>query len=346
MEKVERYYWLDLLKIIACFCVIVNHSAKLALPYINNSCFVAIFNCIQYSLCKIGVPLFIMVSGYLFLVSSKSQNFTYKMSLKRIFRILVPLILLSILLQIYIVGIENFNFINFIKDFLVEPVVPAYWYLYMLIGLYLVTPFIKKMIDKFELKDYKIFLLVFLVIPSIFPIISEYLGFKISSYFFAAGFNFILSLYIAGAYLSKIDLSSKSLKYAMVVFLLFTILYFISLYFPYLNSGVLSYKFDSFDNIFCVCQSLSLFYIVRYFLENRKIGKYSSVVMREVSKTTFGIYLIHFVFIDLTYNLTIVQEIFSFSPNLGIVILELTVFLVSGIITFVLRHIPFVKDFC
>ena len=174
MIETKRYYWLDILKIIACLCVIANHSGGVILSYTNYSQSAVIFYCIQFALCKIGVPLFIMVSGYLFLKSEKGNDFSYKIILKRIFRIFVPLFMISLLLAIKNNGINNFNLLLFIKDFISEPYVIVYWYLYMLIGLYIVTPFVKKMINKFQNIDYKFFIILFLIVPAIISLVNIY----------------------------------------------------------------------------------------------------------------------------------------------------------------------------
>ena len=121
ISKENRYYWLDILKIIACFCVIVNHIGLFGLTEANCLPSAVLFYCLQFSLCKIGVPLFVMASGYLYLTSEKSNNFTYKMVLKRIFRIVVPLVLMTLLFTIKENGLKNFNIFEFIINFINKP---------------------------------------------------------------------------------------------------------------------------------------------------------------------------------------------------------------------------------
>lgn len=345
MSEVKRYYWLDILKIIACLCVIVNHFGGLILDFTNYSHSSVVFYCIQFALCKIGVPLFIMVTGYLFLKSEKGNNFTYKTVLKRIFRIFVPLFIISLLVTIKNNGINNFNLLIFLKSFVSEPYSTVYWYLYMLIGLYIVTPFVNKMINKFQNIDYKFFIILFLIFPAIISLVNIYFNFNVSSYFFESFFPGIIAYYISGVYLAKIDIKKEYFIIAWFFFFVLSGLFFLTLYLPYLKAGTISYAFDSYLSIFVIIQSFSIFYIVRYIFENQKFNKMIAKIISEISKTTFGIYLIHYFTFNRIINLSIIKNIFSFNAIIGVVLTELCVFIICGIITYILRKIPLVKNF-
>lgn len=45
----------------------------------------------------------------------------------------------------------------------------AYWYIYMVLGLYLVLPFIRKIVDNCNKKEIEIFLTFFILVKSIIP---------------------------------------------------------------------------------------------------------------------------------------------------------------------------------
>ena len=343
-ETEKRYYWLDLLKIIACFCVIVNHVGTIELTETNSSA-AALFYCIQFALCRIGVPLFIMVSGYLYLSSEKSDNFTYKTIFQKIYRIIVPLLLLSLLLAIKDTGIRNFNILEFIKKIIEKPYIVPYWYLYMLIGLYMVTPFIKKMIDNFKDIDYKVFLGIFLILPAIVMFLKNGLNVEISKYFFQAFFPAIIAYYISGVYISKLKLTNKKLIISIILFTTFSVLFFLTLYIPYLKTNNVSYLFDDIKDIFCIFQSLTLFYIFRHLFENKKFSKKLSLFISETSKLTFGIYLTHYLIIYRVYKFAPIHQIFMYNANIGIICIEIVVFVICGIVTYIIRKIPIIKKF-
>ena len=122
-------------------------------------------------------------------------------------------------------------------------------------------------------------------------------------------------------------------------------LYFLTFYYPYLITGKISYKYGKYNSIFCIIQSFSLFYIIRHLFENFKFNKKISIIIEEIGKTTFGIYLIHILINYRIYSLNIMQDIFSINACLGVFILEIGVFVVCGIITFIFRKIPVIKNF-
>ena len=71
----KRYYWLDLVKILACFFVVINHTGGYLLEFTNNANYSVVYYSLNFALCKVGVPLFIMVTGYLLLSFEKNfQN--------------------------------------------------------------------------------------------------------------------------------------------------------------------------------------------------------------------------------------------------------------------------------
>ncbi len=345
MEKSKRYIWLDIIKMIACFCVIVNHTEGYLLEYTNYAKMPTLFYCMQFCLCKMGIPLFIMTTGYLLLTNSQNNEFNFKDVFRRIFRIIIPLIGIQLLLFIKDNGLTNFSLIAFLKSFLHEPYMIPYWYLYMLIGLYLITPFIKKMVNNFNINDYKIFIVIFLVIPSLLPILNNYMHIDFSNYFFQAFFPMIMAFFIAGVYLSKVTISKKKLWFSIFLLFISSIFYFLTLYYPYLTNGNISYQYDTYTSIFCIVQSFALFYIIRHLLENFHFNKRTSKIIEEISKTTFGIYLIHALINHRIYNFQPIQNIFSLNACLGIIILEIVIFIIGSITTFFLRKIPVVKKF-
>ena len=63
METKNRYIWLDIIKILACFFVIINHFHGQIFYYAGNTPQVALFDSAIFAICKSAVPLFVMVSG-------------------------------------------------------------------------------------------------------------------------------------------------------------------------------------------------------------------------------------------------------------------------------------------
>lgn len=343
MKKVvKHYYWVDLLKILACFLVIINHTGGYLLQYSGNeNLFIVLFYIFNFVFCKVAVPIFLMVSGVLLL----SRNSNYKEIGKRIFRVLVPLVVLSafIYFRNNHVGFNHFG--NFLISFFEKPLADPFWYLYMLIGLYLVMPFLQKMVKNFRLKDYKYFIIICLLLPSLLPVISMYLPIVFYSNFTSALFSMSIGYFVAGFYLSRVELSKRNRNIAIVLCIIFLALFACSMIIPYFKSSEISYKLDTVNYITTVTPSLSLFYLVRYYFEKHKFKSKTKDIISTISSLTFGIYLFHSFINYKLYNLGFVQVMFDFCPYIGIIVLEILTFLCAGIITFVLRKIKFIRNF-
>lgn len=165
----ERNNKLDILRVIACIFVIIIHaSGDYVNQYIgtNNSYFIVanIFD----SFARSAVPIFVMMSGYLLLNNNNNIDliFFYKKSFKKIG---IPAITWSfiyfIFYEILLIakGINYSNLLNPLYNWVKGVPAPHMWYMYMLLGIYLVTPFLVRLKIKNENKLY-IYGMVFLLL--------------------------------------------------------------------------------------------------------------------------------------------------------------------------------------
>jgi len=310
----KRYYWIDIIKIIACILVIINHSAGYILEYAGRTTATITVYSIIFAVCKMGVPLFIMSTGFLLLKDNKID--TYSKVFKRIWRIIVPLVGISFLHYIWVVGINKINVIEFLLKIFAEPRQIYLWYLYMLIGLYLILPFVQKMLKNFEKQDYLLFTILFLIVPSIIPLIKVFFSISVSNYFTQAFFPLFIGLLIVGNYISKIETKKSYFIASIICFVLSISVFAGYMIYTYNSTQELSYALDSY-NMLLVLSSVSIFYIIRFTFENRSLKPVVSKVLSEISLTTFGTYLFHFLIIYKFYNLNIVQKAFSANVYLG-----------------------------
>ncbi|MDD4028026.1 MAG: acyltransferase family protein [Bacilli bacterium] len=334
----KKIFYLDVLRIIACFLVIVNHTVGCILDYegfINTT-----FYCVSFSLCKIGVPLFLMITGVLIL----DKDYDYKKIFKSIFKIFVPLLIISISFYIRDVGLKGFDFIDFIKLFLSKPYIVSYWYLLALIGLYITVPFIQKLIKDFKNKDYIYFIVLFLLLPSTLSLISKYLNVNFSSYFLWSFFPIFMCIPICGNYISKIELKKIYFIISLFVIIISYAGMFLSLYIPFLQGNAISYKLDGYNTLPVLLMAISLFYIIRYTLEKKSISQFVEKLIFTVASTTFGIYLIHTMLHYKLYTY-IFKKIFMFNGIIGVILLEIGVFIVCSIIIYILKKIPIIKKY-
>lgn len=335
----KHIFYIEIIRIIACFMVIINHVNSLVLT--NNNFLNSTFYCIGFCLCKIGVPLFLLITGALIL----AKQYDYRKVFKCILKVFLPVIGISLILTIKNDGIENFGLLIFIKNIISEPYIVPYWYIYALIGIYLTVPFLQKMIKNFKNKDYLIFILIFLFIPSFINSLSSYLNININNNFKLAFFPIVSSIVVCGNFISKIKLDKKYFIISVLSFLIAYILMFISMYIPYLNTKEISFTLDSWNSFPVIIMSISVYYIIRYLFENKKTNDKIKNIIYKIGSCTFGIYLIHTLCYDRIYNFGFMQYLFNLNSILGIIILDLLVFVICMIIIYILKKIPIVKKY-
>jgi surface polysaccharide O-acyltransferase-like enzyme len=287
----KRNYTIDTLRTIAALLVILLHvSGEYVLSGMKNNTYDASFwigNTID-SFSRICVPLFVLISGIFLIGRDEEFIQTYK---KRVSRILIPLVTWSVFYLIYSAVMSYIDYdridINalIITTILGEPFYHM-WYLYMLTGLYLITPLINNNISRVSRKNLwtiSALLLVFGIINS------SYDMFFNNRPIFILWFMNYLGYFLLG-YLIKdctIKISSKTL---FALYLISSILISILTY--YTAKHYNSLYFYEFSTPFVIIASLSIYTIFQQvnFTEN---------LLSRISYLTLGVYLIHAVALDL-----------------------------------------------
>jgi len=159
----QRVIYLDYLRIAATFCVVVLHIS--GQNWYTTSVNSFEWNVLNFydSIVRWVVPIFVMISGALFLDNEKELSVN-KLFSKNIFRITTALIFWS---SFYALdeGIQGANFSSFFISLL--EVNYHLWFLIMLIGLYITVPIFRKITESSQLTKY--FLIVSLIFTFLIP---------------------------------------------------------------------------------------------------------------------------------------------------------------------------------
>ena len=345
-----RSIYLDAIKVLAIILVVFNHTAHLIDVDDIFSRVVFVF---LLDICKVAVPLFIMVSGALLL----KRKTTYKeMYGRRILRILVPM-LIVILMNIFIFN-KNFKFSS-LFDFIFtligdinDDIIPYWiWYLFMLLALYLMTPFIQKMIKNFNDKDYKYFILIFCVLASLanyIPVLTSVFGDKevnINNSFLPVLFSVSVGYYVFGSYISNKKISEKEKNISFFVLFLWIILGSVFLFYGMFFRDMTFNSLIYWDCISVSVPAMCIFLIFKYysnFFEKRNILKRN---LPKISGTVFGIYLFHPFLIDSLSETTLFKSIFAYNSILGSIFLTLSIFIVLMVSVYIVKKIRFLRQF-
>lgn len=140
----KRIFWADACRVLAILGVVLIHSCG-AVFYnygkIPNNYWLSA-NLLD-SLARVAVPLFVMISGALLMKSGDMYSVNFKVIGRRIVRVLVPLIVWS---MVYLWWVDfntpnkTINPVEWLQKFLSQPVMYHLWFVYMIIGLYIMLP--------------------------------------------------------------------------------------------------------------------------------------------------------------------------------------------------------------
>lgn len=168
-ENTQRLYWVDVLRLVAMLMVIAAHCVDIYNATPQNDPMNSFWGVFIGSLMRPSVPLFAMMTGLLLLPIRESAAEFYK---RRIPRVLIPMVLWSAVYYLipWLTGVAGLDksVITTLFPFEFSPSQEAgdamrniaripftfngytthMWYLYMLIGLYLLMPFFSAWVEK------------------------------------------------------------------------------------------------------------------------------------------------------------------------------------------------------
>lgn len=329
---------MDLLKIIACFAVIMIHTTA-ENWYTDEISAYWIVNNSYNALSKWSVPAFIMVSGALFLSRDIPLK---KLFTKYILKMAVLLFAWGMFYWCFAEkSISPDVLLQSLKKVLSGKVYSHLWYLFALIGLYLITPVIRGFVKSSDR------LVIFYSIALLFAIqvVLPYLTSEISSLgsfvkaFRISPLSEYLLYYLAGYYISIFEIKKwKRIVLYSVAFPVMIIIVIISDVVSFRQGSPYSiYGYFSMGTSLAAFAVFALLKQTENFLSREKVRK----VIAFISPLTFGIYLIHFVVIKIFGQLSINSNMIN--PIVGAPMTTLLVFVTSGIIVFVFTKIPVVK---
>jgi surface polysaccharide O-acyltransferase-like enzyme len=137
-----RLLYLDLLRCLSLLAVTVMHSSAPLLFSQDTGHLVA--GMVYSTACLFCVPALLMISGALMLGDSRPMNLS-KFYGKRFVKILIPLLAWSVIYYLILVlqvgTLPNVN--SFLKRFFTGLWSGPLWFLYMIVGVYLMVPFLR-----------------------------------------------------------------------------------------------------------------------------------------------------------------------------------------------------------
>lgn len=353
--------WLDVLRIVACAMVVFSHSCDFFVARFDTDRTEFLSGAFWGSMMRACVPLFVMISGVLLLPVKMDTGQFYR---RRLGKILWPLVLWSLVTPLFYLAYghaegENalYNIVTFPLNF--NYATTPLWYLYMLVGLYLILPIVSPWVAQASKKELRRFLYLWgftLFIPYI-KLLAPFGGYvgvfgnlgilgecdwnPFGTFYYFSGF---LGYLILGHYLTKYPAGGsrgRILTRSAGLFLLGFGLTFggfvltqsqyptdyayleVPWYFTGFSVFLMTY------GLFTALQTIS----VR--------SETAAARLAWAGSLTFGIYLCHFFLVQVGYDL--VYNYVPLPPYLQIPVIAALAFTVSGCVVYLLQKLPFHK---
>lgn len=333
----------DIIRILACFLVIVNHT--------NSEVFLNMEPCLTWNLSvayfyfsKIAVPLFLMISGALLL----KKDYSYKdILIHKVGKTVLVLCLFS--LYIYVVE-ENhpFDLRAFFHTIWEKPIITSYWYFYLLIALYLALPFLRKLVLSFKEKDWQYFFVIWFIFSGILPVLTRYEIIPTLTFWFDLQ---IMSGYVgylfAGYYISNLNITKQTLMkvigVAIPVIAALLLMSVASAYYELLKWQQLYLMLDNLYYFPVMIMSVLIFFILHHGLKTITLPKMAETFLKNVASTTFGIYVLHMIYATkLSY---VRYDLLYFNNQLvSVILFEIFLFIFCSFAVFGLKKVPGFKQ--
>lgn len=316
----QRILYLDIIRILACLMVIFTHSPQ---PHSAHSLILSSISLLAAP----SIGLFFMVSGALLLPVSQPTNMFLK---HRLTKIVIPILFWSLFyLLIHYFKTNDLEelFISIISIPFSAQGCAVFWFVYVLIGLYLMAPIISAWLQKASKREIEFYLLLWLI-TMCYPIISSFIRVndEVSGilYYFAGYVGYFVLGYYLHNYIKHWNIWILTamyilpLGYAVVCKLSeFKVDFYIV--FWYLSISV-------------VTMCVALFMYIKELFSSAKLNTKLKKCIIDFSNYSFGIYLIHFFIIrDVLWKFDL-----TLLPNGGGIF---ETFMIATIVSYLIVHL-------
>lgn len=310
MKTKTRIFSLDLLRAFACLLVILQHASEFyyitpsyKVDTADNTLYIGIMS----SIARTSVPLFVMISGYFLLPLSGSASAFFR---KRFTRILYPFVAWCVIYAVYYVFYRGDSLQQMLTNIAHIPVnfgteVGHLWYIYMLVGLYLLVPVISPWLQNASRRALQGYLCLW-AFTTLLPYIRLAFPQVLGECFWNASpmlhyFTGFAGYFVAGYYMKAYG-PLKPAKAALLLLAGYAVtasVFCIRIYrVEWVNELELSWEFCSLNVAAATIGLFSLFQSVR-----SKGGNATGRLVGRISNVSYGMYLAHIIVLNFYHDL-------------------------------------------
>jgi surface polysaccharide O-acyltransferase-like enzyme len=306
MNKTERKLYLDLLRMLSAFAVVLAHvigkTFFSAEPVSSQLWF-------QLNLLESGirwcVPAFVMISGALLLDPQKHVTIG-DIWRKYIRHIAIAALFWSAVYAVIEIMRDSRELdlfhrcLDFIITVLLKPA-DHLWYVYMIIGLYIITPMVRKIISgssRRELEYWLVTMFVFGILPAFLrniPVVQQYAGEAIDNANLSFLFGFVF-YYAAGYYFAHVH-TGRGWPYYLAAIAGYLYTAVVTWYQSRMNGTTTAAFQFLYPNTVTI--AIGIFVFFTRHVQKISFSEGARLWLRRLSDASFGVYLAHECVIDI-----------------------------------------------
>lgn len=339
----------DLIRTVAIILVILLHAATEGIPNLDIMSAQGIqlwwTADVYNSISRVCVPLFIMLTGALLLQPSKVEEPLGVFFKKRWMRIGIPILFWAAVYFAwrFFVNGEVLTLSSIVQGVFTGPYY-QFWYLYVLVGLYLLTPVIRVVVAHAKWGTIKYFLVVWFLGTGLFPLLTLAVNLSVAvSFFLITG---LVGYFILGAYVAQLRSRRWTLSLIFALSTLFTILG------TFFLVGTLGESYSQFfldaSSFNVILASVALFLILASIPNQTLITRFPRGirVLKIISENTLPIYLFEVIVLETLQRgfLGFTISVATINPILEMPLITAVTLGICLAVIVPLKKIPYVKQ--
>ena len=349
----NRETYLDILRIISMLAVIMIHiTCNIVASLSPSSGYRWYYGNFFLTLSRFSVPIFIMISGKIFLTSKKVEDIKYLY--KKILHLIIILITWGIfynLLEAILKNRQPFQLTTIrhaISLTFLGTTRYHLWYLYVIIGLYIITPILRVFIKHASKKELEYFLITWFIFVSILPFLTHFHIFRhllIFTHFDVAMISGYIGYYVLGYYLDTNNFDKKEKKWIYIL----GILGFLFTFGTVLINYYRLHQYDTFLHTYMmpgiIFMSIALFLFTKETCNTHVLHDRLKKILSILANVSLGVYLVHDVFLSYIFPFGIRFTIIYKHTWILLPAYFLLISICSILTSWILSKIPVIKKY-
>ena len=323
-NRMQRNSSIDILRVAASIAVVFIHVSTAPVGSAADVVSGGILKNLEliHILMQWSVPVFFMITGFCMM---QKDNCTYSYCFSKVLKYVGTLftvgLFYALLESVFTEKTVNLKILwNAVKSVIGGYTWEHMWFVYAIIGVYLVLPVIHSFM-KLENRNPLIITLILLVFNILIPVISKYIPFGVE-----LPFDGYLVYVCFGGMIAKYKVDKKWSYLSFFVIALSVIYLFV-------NVGKELFVFK--HPVVCF-MAMGIFLLVSWgdFKDNK--------IISEIAKCSWGIYLIHPFFMNIALKV-LKLDLLSGMLYIKLFLFAVVLFMISLLSTYILRKIPMIK---